>query len=359
MNYHAFIAHFPKITNKRHRRLAAFLGNEKSILEIEYQDLIEAGWEQEIAAEFIGWRKDNPPDKVFEAMEKEKIKSTSIFEESYPTLLKEIADPPINIFYRGDLTAASPWPLAVIGTRRFTSYGKNICTDLTTALALRGISIVSGLALGIDAIAHESALSAFGKTVAVLGSGLDDKSIYPAAHQPLARDILKNNGLLISEYPPGFKAQKYSFPARNRLVAGLTLGTLLIEAPEQSGALITTRFALDYNREVMCVPHSLTSPTGIGPNRLIKSGAHLITSAEEILEILNIKTELPKTNQQSTGSIDINEEKILTYLSSEPKNINEIILESDLPSALVSSTLSIMEIKGIVKNLGGLNYTKK
>lgn len=359
MNYHACLAHFPKITYLRYARLKAHFFNLQNLWQAELDEIVKAGLEENIAYEFLVWKDENPPEKILEKLAKENIYTVSLGEKNYPKLLAEIADPPHTIFVRGTLPADDLPTLAVVGTRKMTPYGKHICEDLVNDSVSQGIIVISGLALGIDGVAHSSALSAKGITVAVLGSGIDRATIYPVAHQPLAEKIIRQGGALISEYPPGFLPTQYSFPARNRIIAGLSLGTLVIEAPARSGALITARCALDYNREVLAVPHAITSPTGEGPNNLIKLGAKLVSNSNDILETLNlqsVKQLMPANTLKIDNPI---EEKILNCLTKTPKNIDQIILESQLDSATTNSALMIMEINGLIKNLGGMNYIKK
>ena len=359
MNYHAWLAHFPKITYKRYSALKTYFFDFKNLHDTELDELLKAGLEENIASEFLTWRDKNPIEKILENLAKENIQTVSLGDADYPALLSEITDPPHTLFYRGTLPPTEMPTLAVVGTRRMTTYGKMICEDLVMPLARQGVLIVSGLALGIDGVAHSTALTTNGITMAVLGSGIDRLCVYPSAHKQLSEKIITAGGSLISEYPPGFLPTQYSFPARNRIVAGLSLGTLVIEAPIKSGALITARCALDYNREVMAVPHAIISPTGAGPNNLIKFGAKMITEPNDILEALNLQTikQIIPTNQPIGDNQT--EEKILKHLSRESKNINQIILESQLNSSTISSTLILMEIKGSIKNLGGMNYIRK
>lgn len=359
MNYHACLAHFPKITYPRYARLQAHFLNLQNLWQAELDEIVKAGLEENIAYEFLVWKDQNPPEKILEKLDKENIYAVSLGHAQYPKLLAEIADPPHTIFVRGTLPNNDRPTLAIVGTRKMTVYGKTICEDLITSLVTQGVVIVSGLALGIDGVAHASTLAAGGTTVAVLGSGIDRATVYPVAHQQLSEKIIAQGGALISEYPPGFQPTQYSFPARNRIIAGLSLGTLVIEAPAKSGALITARCALDYNREVLAVPHALTSPTGEGPNNLIKLGAKLVSEPNDILEALNlqnIKQIIPPPKPTTTNPT---EEKIYNCLTKEPKNIDQIILESQLDSASVNAALVLMEIKGLIKNLGGMNYVKK
>jgi len=359
MNYHAWLAHFPKITYKRYTALKSYFVDLKKLYEAELDEIIKSGLEENIAYEFLTWRDKNPIEKILENLHKENIKTVSLGESHYPTLLSEITDPPHTLFFRGTLPSSNIPSLGVVGTRKMTTYGKMICEDLIYPIARQGVVIVSGLALGIDGIAHTTTIKADGITLAVLGSGINKLNIYPSTHKQLSEKIISTGGAILSEYPPGFLPTQYSFPARNRIIAGLTLGTLVIEAPTKSGALITTRCALDYNREVMAVPHALTSPTGAGPNNLIKFGAKLITEPNDILEALNLQTIRQTTPSKSSDNNSETENKILNCLTKEPKNIDQIILESKLDSPTVNSTLMLMEIKGLIKNSGAMNYIKK
>lgn len=356
MKYHAALAHFPKITYSRYKKLAHYFSDLQNLWEAELDELIRAGLEAAVAEEFLLWREQNPIEKILEYLEKEQIITVSINETGYPQLLKEITDPPHTLFVRGALPQPQRPTLAVVGTRKYTTYGKLACEEIVGPLASSGIVIVSGLAFGIDAIAHQITLNNKGTTIAVLGGGVDKNTVAPASHQLLAEQIIASGGALVSEYPPGFLPTAYSFPARNRIIAGLSLGTLIIEAPETSGALITTRYALDYNREVFAIPHNLNSPTGIGPNNLIKMGAKLISKPEDILEALSIQGlgEIIN-NQQNLPSTPV-EARILECLSKEPKHIDIIIKTTGLDSPTVNSALTLMEMKGRVRNVGGMNY---
>ena len=356
MKYHAALAHFPKITYNRYQKLAAYFSDLKNLWDVEINELAAAGLEENIAHEFLSWRETNPIEKIMEGLYKENINTISISEPGYPELLKEINDPPHTLFIRGKLPNPNSPTLAVVGTRKFTPYGKLTCEEIVTPLAGQGIIIVSGLAFGIDAIAHQTTLDNDGITIAVLGGGVDKKTIAPSSHLKLAEEIIAKGGAVISEYPPGFAPTLYSFPARNRIVAGLSLGTLVIEAPLTSGALITAKCALDYNREVFAVPHSLNSPTGIGPNNLRKMGAKLITQASDIIESLSLTGLGEIINNKQTLPSTPTEARILEFLSKEPQHIDLIIKSSGLDSPTVNSTLVLMEMKGKVRNLGGMNY---
>lgn len=218
--------------------------------------------------------------------------------------------------------------------------------------------IVSGLALGIDGLAHRAALKVNGLTIAVLGSGINKTSVYPAEHRTLSEEIIVRGGAVVSEYPPGFKPTLYSFPARNRIIAGLSLGTLVTEAPISSGALITAKAALDYNREVLAVPHPITNETGAGGNALLKQGAVLVTTAQDVSEALQLQNLTTMVAAENIAPTNPTETQLLALLSSEPRHIDIVIKQSTLASALVGSTLTLLEMKGRVKNIGGMLYVR-
>lgn len=273
-------------------------------------------------------------------------------DKNYPRLLKEIYDPPKELFFLGEIKAEENLPLAIVGTRKVSNYGKQVTIELGRSLARAGFTIVSGLALGVDGLAHQAAIDVKARTIAVLGCGLD--KIYPPNHKKLAEKIITQGGLIISEYPPGTPPIKHHFPTRNRIIAGLSLGVLVIEAPETSGALITARYALEQNREVFAVPGNIFNQNSIGTNQLIKLGAKLVTKPEDIFETFNL--DLPKKQKKEIKPANKEEEAILKVLSDEPISIDEIVKQSGLNTSIVSSTLIMMEISGKVKNLGGGQY---
>jgi len=349
---------FPKITYSRFKKAVNYFNNPNNIWTAEVSDLITAGWEENVSAEFISWKNTQTPEKLQEILDKENIRAVKIDDEEYPKLLKEIKDPPFTLFVRGKIPAFTPRSLSVVGTRKHSTYAKIATEKIVTDLAQRGFVIVSGLALGIDALAHEYALKAGGKTVAFLGSSVAQREIFPANNQKLAEEIISKGGAVISEYPPGFLPTLYSFPMRNRLIAGSTPGTLIIEAPNGSGSLITAANAKEYNRVVMCIPHPINSLFGIGGNLLLHKDAKLVLKAEDILEIFNLNLAVKQTTKQTIMNFSPDEEKILNTMSTEPKNIDSIIRESGLPSPQVSTIMVLLEMREIIKNAGNMNFYK-
>ena len=246
--------------------------------------------------------------------------------------------------------------MAVVGTRKMSLYGKQIILKIVKDLAQNNLVIVSGLAKGVDALVHQVTLESNGRTIAVLGSGLDKKSIYPFENQNLAQKIVEQNGLLLSEYPPETFPQKYFFPYRNRIVAGLTLGTLVIEAPEKSGALITARYALECGREIFAVPGNIHNLNFSGCNNLIKMGGKLVDSADDILDALNFVRTVKPVVKKIVKPSNKEESELLKYLSEEPIHVDKLIEFSKLSPTIINSVLTMMEINGKIKHLGGMYY---
>lgn len=274
-------------------------------------------------------------------------------DENYPKLLKEIPDPPGLLYVRGKIEPADEVALAVVGSRKYTSYGERAVEKIVMPLARQKITIISGLALGIDTLAHKAALAAGGRTLAVLGCGLDQ--IYPVTNIRLADQIIQGRGAVISEFPLGTPSYRSNFPIRNRIIAGLSLGTVVVEGAIESGSLITARAALDYNREVFAVPGSIFSETSEGPNRLIQMGAKAVFEAKDILTELNLTDNLAETEAREIIA-DTHEEEILLKLLKKPKLVDELIKESKLTPPLVNTTLIMLEMKGAIANLGGTRY---
>lgn len=286
-------------------------------------------------------------------LEKKGIGVVSFWNENYPKALKEISSPPYILYFVGDLLALNAPMVSVIGTRMPSVYGKQVTYEIAYNLAKAGVVIVSGLALGLDSVAHQATLDAGGKTVAVLGNGLD--KIYPSSNHNLGVKI-SQNGVVISEYPPGVPALKQNFPARNRIIAGLSRGTVVVEAKKDSGSLITANFALEQNREVFAVPGNINNPLSEGPNNLIKLGAKTITGYQDILSELNLDDLTEKQEARKIIADTKEEAVLLEHLSKEPLEIDLIVKQSGLSAQTVNSTLTMMEIKGKVRNIAGAGY---
>lgn len=304
-----------------------------------------------------------PLDKALQAIDQAaatNVKIISLEDENYPELLKNIYDPPPVIYVKGCGIKAGEKTLAIVGTRKASRYGKETAKKLAYELSSLGITIVSGLALGIDTLAHQGALEAKGKTVAVLGCGVD--YIYPPSNRDLAVEI-ESSGAIISEFPMGTGVEKGHFPRRNRIIAGLSMGTIVVEGHYDSGAMITAKFALDQGREVFAVPGDIALDQSKGPHWLIKQGAKLIESVDDVLEELNLQLQTSnfKTNsnpkiptaKRDHSNLSPEEQKIIEVLSLEPKHIDDIAQETSLSTPQVSSLLMVLEIKKILRQLPG------
>jgi DNA processing protein len=269
--------------------------------------------------------------------------------ENWPDLLKEINDPPKKLYIRGELPPSDYKWLCVVGSRKFTPYGQRACEILIEGLRGQKVVIVSGLALGIDSIAHKKALEIGLKTIAIPGSGLSAKVLYPRAHVNLAKKIIESGGCLLSEFEPDFQATPYSFPQRNRIMAGICSAVLVIEAEEKSGTLITSRLATEYNRDVLAVPGSIFSSASKGTNMLIKLGAYVIGSVNDLKEVLKLE----EVSQEDKFTDCSDEEKLIIELLKEPLPKDELIRKSGLSPSQAQILLSTMEIKGIIKESYG------
>jgi DNA processing protein len=293
-----------------------------------------------------------------ELAEKLQCRLLTFWDAEFPEILKKIYDPPVLLFVKGEMRADDETAIAIVGTRVPTEYGKLVAERLASALCLRRLTIVSGLARGIDTVAHQAALKSGGRTLAVLGSGLDH--IYPPENRRLAQEIAQH-GAVISEYFFGTKPDAVNFPRRNRLISGLTFGTLVIEAGEESGALITAQTALEQGREVFAVPGSIFSPKSLGPHRLIQDGAKLILSVDDILTELPRQLDMFAASSSETApavALTETEQKIVAQLSHESTHIDQLARQTGLPTAQLLAILLDLEFKNIVKQLPGKFFMK-
>lgn len=343
---------------KKMHQLMTFFGSAENIWNASLPELKLSGISDAAAQKIANERSGIDPEIEWQKLQRENILAISIEDPRYPTLLKEIPDNPYLIYMKGNLECLSIPLVAIVGSRKLTTYGSQVARSFARDLAGSGVCIVSGLAFGIDATAHRGALDAKGKTIAVLGNSLDDESIAPRTNFQLAQEIIASDGLLISEFPIKTNADVWTFPARNRIMAGMCQGTLVIEAALKSGSLITANLAVDYNRDVFAVPGSIFSSQSEGTNKIIKAGAKLVTSAKDILEELRIEKN-EETSQEELGiSFTTKENKVCKILSHESLHIDTIAKLTKLDTSTISSVLAILEIKGVIKNVGGQNYIK-
>ncbi|MDD3887474.1 MAG: DNA-processing protein DprA [Patescibacteria group bacterium] len=344
-----------KIGARRFKKIYNYFSDMEQAWHADSLELSKAGLEDKVIDYILVKRPTISIDFEMERLEKENIQIITIKDKKYPKLLKEIYDPPALLYVRGELKEQDEFAISVVGTRKISQYGKQVVPDIVHELASNKITIISGLALGTDTFAHQAAIAAQGRTIAVLGSGLDRQHIYPYCNKSLS-EIISQHGAIISEYPLGTLPLKQHFPARNRIVSGMSLGILIIEAPMDSGALITAKFGLEHNRDIFSIPGSIYSENSKGPNNLIKQGAKLITCAQDILDELNLSL---ATSYQQTKKIvpeSKEEEILLNIITKEPLHIDKIVQQSKMPASQVSASLTIMEMKGKVRNLGAMNY---
>jgi DNA processing protein len=345
--------HVAGIGPTRLDRLIAYFGDLESAWHAPADELRGAGLDQRTTTSLVQTRQSLDLAATYQRMNEQGIRVLTRDDAHYPALLRQTSNPPYVLYVRGTLTDSDRWAVAVVGTRQASVYGKDATRSIVAELAASGITVVSGLALGIDAVAHAAALAAGGRTLAVLGSGVDQ--LYPLHNRQLGLSITQQ-GALVSEYPPGTMPTPTNFPPRNRLISGLSLGVLVVEAAPRSGALITADFALEQGRDVFAVPGSIFSLRSGGTHQLIRDGAMLVRGADDILEALNMQA--AAVQQEVAVAIPETDEEIvvLGLVESEPRHIDEIQRESQLPMPTVSATMALLELKGLVRQTTGMQY---
>ncbi|MCX6785405.1 MAG: DNA-processing protein DprA [Candidatus Komeilibacteria bacterium] len=340
------------------KKLIKKLNSPEAVFKASFFDLRKAGLEEKIIHNFIAERQKIDPDKIIAYLAKENIQVITLTDKNYPMLLKEIYAPPLALYYRGNAKLFN-WQLnlAVVGSRKISTYSQMVMPKLLNPVITRGVNIISGCALGVDTLAHQLALANNGQTIAVIGSGLNWNCFYPQSNVNLAQEIIAKGGLIISEYPPHLKAQTFHFPLRNRIIAGLANAVLIMEAAQKSGALLTAAYALEQNREVLAVPQNINALNAAGVDNLIKNGAKVITSSNDILEIFGLE---PGQMEIELKLPNLSAEEIMIYklLSSEPQHIDKIAENATLDTAIINASLMQLELKGLVKNLGNQCYLK-
>ena len=343
----------PGIGRVKLAQLENYFGNLENAWKAAPTELKHAGLDSSSVHAITSWRPKISLEAEMEKLDRYGVKVVNFNNPNYPSRLKEIYDYPPLLYVRGSLLPEDDWCLAVVGTRRATVYGRQVTEEIVTDLVQSKITIVSGLAKGIDSVAHNAALAAGGRSIAVFACGLD--IVYPAENADLARSIIQQ-GALISEYPLGTRPRADNFPRRNRIMSGLSLGVLVTEADETSGAMITAHLALEQNREVFAIPGSVLSPASRGTNYLIQEGAKLVRDYTDILEELNLTAVAHQIEMREVMPASDTESLLLKQLSAEPIHIDEVCRNSGLPVSTVSSTLAMMELKGLVKQVGPMNY---
>ena len=355
LKYWVGFNNIPGIGRVRLTQLENYFGNLENAWKAPAGELKRAGIDSAGLRAIARYRPEISPEAAMATLERHGIIALTCHDPGYPPRLKEIYDYPPGIYFRGSLLPADEWCVAVVGTRRASAYGKQVTKELVTDLARANITIVSGLARGIDTIAHKSALKVGGRTLAVFASGLD--IVYPGENARLASEITEQ-GCLVSEFPIGTRPRADNFPRRNRILSGLSLGALVTEAGETSGAMITARLALEQNREVFAIPGSILSPGSRGTNRLLQEGAKLVREYTDILEELNLTTVTRQMEMKEILPETDGEAALLKQLGNEPVHIDEVCRRSGLTMSTVSGTLAMMELKGLVKQVGTMNYVR-
>lgn len=343
----------PGIGPVRIQRLLDYFGDLDLAWLADSRELARAGLEAKTVEVVVARRREIDLDAAMAKIERLGLQVLTLADPGYPEPLRHVYGPPPLLYVRGALAEADQWAVAVVGTRRATAYGREVAERLAGELARAGVTIVSGLAKGIDSHAHRAALAAGGRTIAVLGSGPD--VIYPAENAGLARQIVEQ-GALVTEYPPGAPPDAANFPVRNRIISGLSRGVLIVEAGESSGALITADFALDQGRDIFAVPGNIFWPTSVGTHKLIQQGAKLVRAVEDILQELNLTQVHQQLEMRHLLPENETEAQLLQLLSAEPQHIDELVRQSDLSAHLVSATLTMMELKGMVRQVGAMTY---
>jgi len=353
--YWVAFTRIPGIGRARIERLEHGFGSLAAAWEAPGMALRDAGLDAKATDAIVAARPKLDPDEEMARLERAGIVPLTWHDARYPARLRETYDRPPVLYLRGTLIGADDFSVAVVGTRRATPYGRQAAESICEGLVRNGVTVVSGLARGIDAFAHQAVLRVGGRTIAVLPCPVDEA--YPAGHARLAAQIAEN-GALLSEYPLGARMQRESFWRRNRIVAGMTMGTVVIEAGDKSGALLTAKLALEENREVFAVPGSIFAPMSRGPNALIQAGAKLVRDAEDILTELDLMRVPQQLELRQTLPTDSTETALLTLLSTEPLHVDQITREANLPVAAVSGALAMLELKGMIRQVGSMQYVR-
>ncbi|PKO03125.1 MAG: DNA-protecting protein DprA [Chloroflexi bacterium HGW-Chloroflexi-5] len=337
----------------RLKQIIDFFGTLEIAWNSPQEGFLAAGLPSKVVENFQQVRRQVDLDLIMANIEKKRVKVMTWEDSEYPRRLKEINQAPPVLFINGSINVEDDWAVAVVGTRRVTPYGRQVTAEISRFLAQNGVTVVSGLARGVDAIAHQTAIQAGGRTIAVLGNGVD--VVYPPEHRKLASDIALQ-GALVSDYPLGTPPDGVNFPPRNRIISGLSLATVVVEAGEKSGALITAEFAVEQGRDVFAVPGSILTPQSEGTNRLIEQGARPLLKMAEILDALKLEQIPEKQLTRKLNPASAVEKNLLNCLSQDPMHVDELCGLSGLPINQVSATLTMMELKGMVTQVGGMNY---
>lgn len=337
-------------------RLQALLdafGDLETAWKASSAELVRAGLSPKLAERVTQVRTSVNLDEFVAQAETAGIRILTWADAEYPAHLGEIDQPPPVLYFRGEILPEDDWSVAIVGTRAVTPYGRQVTEELATVLAHNGVTVVSGLARGVDAVAHGAAIKAGGRTLAVLGSGVD--RIYPPENRSMAEKIMAH-GAILSDYAPGTPPESANFPPRNRIISGLSMAVVVVEAGDTSGALITAEFAVDQGRDVFAIPGNIYAPQSKGTNRLLRNGAKTLLSPQDVLEALDLTRNVERREIRKIIPGDTTEALLLDLLDAEPVHVDEIRNRAGLPIEKVSAALTMMELKGMVRQVGGMNY---
>lgn len=337
----------------RFQRLLEHFGDASSAWTGAPSELAQAGLSLKLIERLVEIREKVDLTRIWDQIQSKGVQVLTWLDESYPQRLREIEQPPPVLYLRGNLIAEDTWAVAIVGTRRVTPYGRQVTEEIAAFLAGNGITVVSGLARGVDALAHNAALKAGGRSLAVLGSGVD--RIYPPENRALAEQIIER-GAVLSDYALGTPPEASNFPPRNRIISGLSMAVVVIEAGETSGALITAEFAAEQGREIFAVPGNILAPQSKGTNKLIQQGALPLLSASDIMQALNLTRIGQQKAARKALPTDEVEAMLLAIIGEEPLHVDEIYNQTGLPVEKVSATLVMMELKGMVRQVGSMHY---
>ncbi len=358
MNDKRYWIAFNKVAGIGSMRLTSLLetcGSIEAAWRAPIQQLQAANLDRRSLENLLAARRQIDPEAEWQRVLRSGVTVLTWDDPEYPANLRQVDGSPPVLFVRGRIDLIDELAVAVVGTRRASVYGREVAHALASELARNGVTVVSGLALGIDSIAHRSAMDSGGRTLAVLGSGVDQ--IYPLQNRQLAHEIIAN-GALISDYPLGTQPEASNFPPRNRIISGLSKAIVIVEAGVRSGALITADFAGEQGRDLYAVPGSILHPSSAGCNELIRQGAMPLLSPSDLLEQLNVGRLTRQQQARAVIPADPQESRLLASLSAEPLHVDEIVRQSGMPFPQASSLLAIMELKGLVRQVGGMCYIK-
>lgn len=354
--YLILLSTFSYFGPERIKLLISYFYSAKKVWEAKGNDLIEVGIPEKKVKEFSEFKNSFDVNFYFKKLEKLGIKFVTFLDKNFPKVLTKLDGSPVVLYYKGTLSSLQNPSVAIVGTRKMTSYGKEVAEIFSRELSRFGVTIISGLARGIDTTAHKACLEVDGTTVAVLGCGLD--MVYPPENRNLGEEIIKKNGAIISEYPLGYPALPENFVVRNRIVSGLSSCVLVIEGAEKSGTLTTATHAAEQGKTVFAIPGQITSPLSKAPLFLLKNGARIATEPKDILDELNVSVKVDREKMKKIAPDSPEDVKILEILDNEPLYLDELVRISGEKTSFISARLTIMEMKGLVKNLGGGKYRK-